>query len=299
MIEITENHKAGFVNIVGKPNAGKSTLMNELVGERLSIITSKAQTTRHRILGIVNGDDFQIVYSDTPGYIKPKYELHSAMMGFVKTALEDADVLLYMIDATDEEPEDETLSARVASAKCKVIVLLNKIDVPDDKTVTEQMRALVLKYPSAEVLAVSALQKTNTGQVFFKIIENLPLSPPYYPKDELTDKPEKFFVSEMIREKIFLHYRNEIPYSSEVAVLSFKEEPEIIRIEAEIFVERDTQKSILIGTGGAMLKKVGTQARLDMEQFFQKKIFLSLHVKVREGWRNNSMWLRNFGYHES
>ena len=297
IVETPETHKAGFVNIVGKPNAGKSTLMNELVGERLSIITSKAQTTRHRILGIVNGVDFQIVYSDTPGFIKPKYGLHTAMMRFVKTALDDADILLYMIDATEDEDED--LATRVQNATCTRIILLNKIDAIHPESVQEKMRALIKKYPNAEILAISALQKTNTGQIFFKIVENLPVSPPYYPKDELTDRPERFFVSEIVREKIFKHCRNEIPYSSEVSVVSFKEEPEIIRIECEIFVERDSQKAILIGTAGDMLKKIGTHARQDMEIFFQKKIYLNLRVKIREGWRNNAMWLKNFGYQQA
>lgn len=290
-------HKAGFVNIIGKPNVGKSTLMNQLVGERLSIITSKAQTTRHRILGIVNGKDFQIVYSDTPGYVNStKYDLHKSMNDFVKTAFTDADVLLYLIDFTDKK-ENPDLEKRVLKAQCPVFVLLNKIDLAkDEKIVFEKISELAEKYPQANVSAISALEQFNTQNIFNLILENLPESPAFYDKDALTDKPERFFVAEIIREKIFENYKQEIPYSSEVSIQYFKDEPKIIKIEGEIFVERNTQKAIIIGHQGSQLKKISTKARKDLELFFEKKVYLRLNVKVKSDWRNNEKLLKSFGY---
>ena len=288
-------HKAGFVNIIGKPNAGKSTLMNGLVGENLSIITSKAQTTRHRILGIVNGDNFQIVFSDTPGFIKPAYKLHNSMMKFVETSLEDADVVLFLVDVKEKEP-DQDLINRIKMVEVPVILLLNKVDlIPEERVPVELNKWKSLISP-VESLPIAAIGRYNLDKVFQLILKYLPENPPFYPKDQLTDQPERFFVAEIIREKIFKNYRQEIPYSTEVKIESFKEEERIIRISALIFVERKTQKSILIGKGGEMLKKVGTEARLDMEEFLDKKVFLEMHVKVKEGWRDNPNQLRNFGY---
>ena len=288
-------HKAGFVNIIGKPNAGKSTLMNGLVGENLSIITSKAQTTRHRILGIVNGDNFQIVFSDTPGFIKPAYKLHNSMMKFVETSLEDADVVLFLVDVKEKEPDPDLIS-RIKMVKVPVILLLNKVDLIPEEMVQVELNKWKSLINPAEALPVAAIGRYNLDKVFQLILKHLPENPPFYPKDQLTDQPERFFVAEIIREKIFKNYRQEIPYSTEVKIESFKEEEKIIRISALIFVERKTQKSILIGKGGEMLKKVGTEARLDMEQFLDKKVFLEMHVKVKEGWRDNPNQLKNFGY---
>ncbi|GAA4426393.1 GTPase Era [Pontibacter saemangeumensis] len=290
-------HKAGFVSIVGKPNVGKSTLMNALVGEKLSIITSKAQTTRHRIMGILNGDDFQIVYSDTPGIIKPQYALHESMMGFVRTSLEDADVILFVTDIYEKHDEEEVIS-RLRNAEVPVLVLVNKIDQAKVQDVKDKIIYWQEKMSPTEVLPISALHGTNTEHLFDRLLHYLPAHPPYFPKDELTDKPERFFVSEMIREKIFLNYKKEIPYSCEVVVEEFREEEDIIRIRAEISVERKSQKGIVIGHKGEALKKVGTQARLDMEEFFQKKIFLDLYVRVNENWRTDQKLLRRFGYSE-
>ena len=291
-------HKAGFVNIIGNPNVGKSTLMNALVGERLSIITSKAQTTRHRILGIVNGDDFQILFSDTPGIIKPAYELQSSMMDFVKTAFEDADVLVYMVEVGEKELKDEKLFAKITETNTPVLLLINKIDTSNQQTVEEKMNYWKEKVPNAEVFVISALENFNIQAVFDRIIELLPESPPFYPKDQLTDKPERFFVNEAIREKILLHYKKEIPYAVEVDTEEFHESANIIRIRSVIMVERETQKGIIIGHKGSALKRVGVEARKDLEIFFNKKIHLELYVKVNKNWRNDKRQLRRFGYNE-
>lgn len=291
-------HKAGFVNIIGNPNVGKSTLMNALVGERLSIITSKAQTTRHRILGIVNGDDFQIVFSDTPGIIKPAYELQSSMMDFVKNAFEDADVLIYMVEIGEKELKDEAFFKRIIHANIPVLLLLNKIDKSNQEHLEGHVNLWKEKVPNAEIIPISALEKFNVQTVFDRIIDLLPKSPPFYPKDALTDKPERFFVNEIIREKILLNYDKEIPYAVEIETEEFKEDDDIIRIRAVIMVERDTQKGIIIGHKGAALKKVGIQAREDLEKFFGKQIFLETYVKVNKDWRSNERQLRRFGYNQ-
>lgn len=290
-----DNHKSGFVNIIGKPNAGKSTLMNALVGEQLAIITSKAQTTRHRIMGIVNGVDFQIVYSDTPGIIEPNYGMQKAMMKFVSVSLKDADVLLVLIDITDKKGI-ELFEHKIRKHNAPVIVILNKIDLMTQEEVETQLDYWKHYLPAQEYLPVSALKKVNLQTVFDKILTYLPLSPPYYPKEDLTDKPERFFVSEIIREKIFLNYHQEIPYSVEIAIESYKEATDIIRIRAIIFTNRKSQKPILIGKGGSQLKKVGTQARKDIEKFVDKKVFLELFVKVKENWRDNEQFLKYRGY---
>ncbi|RDI16019.1 GTPase Era [Flavobacterium sp. AG291] len=290
------SHKAGFVNIIGNPNVGKSTLMNAFVGERLSIITSKAQTTRHRILGIVNGDDFQVVLSDTPGIIKPAYELQANMMDFVKSAFEDADVLIYMVETGEKELKDEAFFKKIINAKIPVLLLLNKIDKSSQEQLEEQVALWKEKVPNAELYPISALENFNVKEVFDRILELLPESPPYYPKDALTDKPERFFVNETIREKILLHYDKEIPYAVEIETEQFIEDDDIIRISALIMVERETQKGIIIGHKGAALKKVGIEARTDLEKFFGKKIHLQMFVKVNKNWRSNSYQLRRFGY---
>lgn len=291
-------HKAGFVNIIGNPNVGKSTLMNALVGERLSIITSKAQTTRHRILGIVNGDDFQIVLSDTPGIIKPAYELQSSMMGFVKNAFEDADILIYMVEIGEKELKDEAFFNKIVHSKIPVLLLLNKIDKSNQVELEEQIALWKEKVPNAEIFPISALENFNIQTVFERILALLPVSPPYYPKDALTDKPERFFVNETIREKILLNYDKEIPYAVEVETEEFLEEDNIIRIRTVIMVERDSQKGIIIGHKGAALKKVGTQAREDLEKFFGKKIHIETYVKVNKDWRSSEYQLRRFGYNQ-
>jgi len=291
-------HKAGFVNIIGNPNVGKSTLMNAFVGERLSIITSKAQTTRHRILGIVNGADFQIIFSDTPGIIKPAYTLQEAMMDFVKSAFEDADILIYMVEIGEKDLKDEAFFNKIIHAKIPVLLLINKIDTSNQETVEQSVAYWQQKVPNALVLPVSALQDFNVKTVFEKLIELLPESPAFYPKDQLTDKPERFFVNEKIREKILLYYKKEIPYSVEVETEEFNEEKNIIRIRAIIMVERDSQKGIIIGHKGTALKRVGAEARKDLEVFFDKKIFLELYVKVNKNWRSNKKQLRRFGYED-
>ncbi len=291
-------HKAGFVNIIGNPNVGKSTLMNALVGERLSIITSKAQTTRHRILGIVNGEDHQIVFSDTPGIIKPAYELQQSMMDFVKSAFEDADLLIYMVEIGEKELKDEDFFNRITKTKTPILLLLNKIDRSNQQQLEEQMQMWQEKVPNAEIIPISALEKFNTQTVFNRIVDLLPVSPPYYPKDSLTDKSERFFVSEIIREKILLNYDKEVPYAVEVEVEEFKEEENIIRIKSVIMVERDSQKGIIIGHKGSALKKVGIAAREEMEKFFLKKVHLELFVKVNKDWRTNDYQLRRFGYNQ-
>lgn len=291
-------HKAGFVNIIGNPNVGKSTLMNALVGERLSIITSKAQTTRHRILGIVNGDEFQIVFSDTPGIIKPAYELQNSMMDFVKSAFEDADVLIYMVEIGEKELKDEAFFNKIIHAKIPVLLLLNKIDKSNQEQLDEQVQLWKEKVPNAKLIPISALENFNIQNVFDSIIELLPESPAYYPKDALTDKPERFFVNETIREKILLNYDKEIPYAVEIETEEFIEDENIIRIRSVIMVERDTQKGIIIGHKGTALKKVGMQARTDLEKFFGKQIHIELYVKVNKDWRSNAFQLRRFGYNQ-
>ncbi|MBP6609871.1 MAG: GTPase Era [Paludibacter sp.] len=289
-------HKSGFVNIVGNPNVGKSTLMNALVGERISIITSKAQTTRHRIFGIVNGDDFQIVYSDTPGVLKPNYRLQESMLNFSRSALSDADVLLYVTDVFDSFDKNADFTEKVNLNPAPLILVINKIDLIDQ----EKLIVLVDKwkelFPRAEIYPISAIEKFNIEPLFKRIKELLPESPPFFDKDQLTDKPARFFVTEIIREKILTNYDKEIPYSVEVEVEQFLEEDRIIRISAVIYAERDSQKGILIGHGGKSLKKVGTEARKDLELFFDKKVFLELFVKVEKDWRNKDNKLKGFGY---
>ena len=289
-------HRSGFINIIGNPNVGKSTLMNNLVGEKLSIITSKAQTTRHRILGIVNGDNFQLIFSDTPGIIKPSYELQDSMMDFVKSALEDADVLLYMLEIGEKSIKDSEVHDKIQSAKIPTIILLNKIDLSNQEDIENQIKVWSNKYPKTEIYPVSALNNFNTEKVINRIIELIPESPPYFPKDQLTDKPERFFVNEKLREKILLYYKKEIPYSVEVQTEEFKEEESIIRIRSLILVERESQKGIIIGHNGVALKKSGSKARIELEKFFGKKISIELHVKVSKNWRSNSNQLRKFGY---
>lgn len=290
-------HKAGFVNILGNPNVGKSTLMNALVGERLSIINSKAQTTRHRIMGIVNGDDFQIVYSDTPGILKPNYKLQESMMKFVRGALKDADIIVYVTDTQEREDEASAeMVGKIAASGIRTILVINKIDL----TTPEVLDALVdvwrERLPGAEIVPVSALQNFNIGGLFDLILRYLPEGEPFYPKDVLTDKTLRFFASEIIREKILRFYDKEIPYSVEIAIEEYKEEPTIDRIQGTIYVARESQKGIIIGHKGAMLKKVGTAARTEMEEFLGKKVFLQLHVKVNDNWRNDDRQLKKFGY---
>lgn len=289
-------HKSGFVNIIGNPNVGKSTLMNELVGEKISIITSKSQTTRHRILGIVNGDDFQIVYSDTPGIIKPNYKLQEKMMEFVSVSFDDADVFLYVTDVVESPEKNAEYIERLSKVKIPVFCLINKIDLAADKQIEELQLFWENRLPNAKIFTISALNGTNVEQVFNEILSVLPEGPAWFPKDQLTDKTERFIVSEIIREKIFLNYQKEIPYSCEVAVEEFKESPDIIRIKSVIIVERQSQKGIIIGNKGAAIKKVGTEARLDIEKFFGKKVFLETFVKVEKDWRSSDRSLSNFGY---
>ncbi len=288
-------HKAGFVNIVGNPNVGKSTLMNALVGEQLSIITSKAQTTRHRIMGIVNGEDFQIVYSDTPGIVNPHYKLHESMMGFVDSALQDADLFLLVTEVGETLKNQDTLQ-KIIKSKVPIILVINKIDTSDQETILKKIEYWQNQIPRATIIPASATEKFNIDKIFDKIMELLPENPPYFPKDELTDKSMRFFVSEIIREKILLHYQKEIPYSTEVVVESYKEEDGIDKISVVIYTERESQKAIIIGHEGKPLKKVGTEARKDIEDFTGKKCFLQLHVKVLKDWRNSENALRRFGY---
>ncbi len=289
-------HKAGFVNIIGKPNVGKSTLMNQLVGEKLSIITSKAQTTRHRILGIINGDDFQIVYSDTPGIVKPRYELHNSMMRYVRTALEDADILLFVCDLFEKYDEDDVMIEKIKKTDIPTILVLNKIDLGDENKVRDKMNYWKEILQPDHSIAISALLGANIEELLKLILDNLPCHPPYYPKDMITDKPEKFFAAEIVREKIFTNYKKEVPYSTEVVIESFKEEEKIIRIRAEIYVERATQRAILLGHKGSRIKKVGIEARKDLEDFFGKHVYLEQYIKVAPDWRKKSRDLRNFGY---
>lgn len=287
-------HRAGFVSIIGKPNVGKSTLMNQMVGERLSIITSKAQTTRHRIMGILSGHDFQVIYSDTPGIIKPEYELHNSMMHFVRSSLEDADIVLFVTDIY--EKHDEEIEKNLKKIKAPVLLVLNKIDQAKGTQVQDKISYWKDLVEAKTYLPVSALKGTHVDQVFDNILKELPEHPAYYPKDALTDKPERFFVEELVREKIFLNYKKEVPYSTQVVVTEFKEDETIIRIRAEIYVERKSQKGIIIGKGGQALKKVGIEARADLEKFFNKQIHIETFVKIAEDWRKKERTLRNFGY---
>jgi len=297
--QCSQAHRSGFVNIVGNPNVGKSTLMNALVGERLSIITSKAQTTRHRILGIVNGEDFQMVYSDTPGVLSPNYRLQEKMLEFSRSALVDADVLLYVTepqDTIDRNPDFIDKVRRMAASGARVFLIINKIDLTTQDTLERLVEFWHTQLPEAEIFPISAQERFGVSQLFDAIKEALPVGPPFFPKDQLTDKPARFFVDEIIREKILLNYDKEIPYSVEVEVESFKEEDKLIRIDAVIYCERDSQKGIIIGKAGSALKRVGSQARKDIEDFFQKQVFLQLFVKVDKDWRSNISRLKHYGY---
>ncbi|MBS1544974.1 MAG: GTPase Era [Bacteroidetes bacterium] len=287
-------HKAGFVSIVGKPNVGKSTLMNRLVGEHLSIVTPKAQTTRHRIMGMLNSEDYQIVYSDTPGILEPKYALHEAMMTFVKVSLEDADAILLVVEWG--ESYDATAHGRFTGIKIPVLLIINKIDKAPGADRSSVVASWQNHLPEAKVLAVSSLTGENVDQILPALLDLLPEHPPYFPKDDLTNRSERFFASEIIREKIFMNYTKEVPYSTEVGIEDFKEDGNLLRIRATIFVERESQKGILIGKGGAALKTVGTEARKDMESFFGKKVFLETRVKVAADWRKQKAKLKHFGY---
>ena len=296
MSEQNKRHRAGFVNIIGNPNVGKSTLMNALVGEKLSIVTAKAQTTRHRIMGIVNGDDYQIVYSDTPGILKPNYRLQQSMMNFVDTAIGDADIILYVTDTVEKGDKNEEYIAKLKNIMCPVILVINKIDISSQEQVLELMGWWKEQLPEAIIFPASAQEKFNLDNIFDAIVGNLPYAPAWYDKDVFTDKNLRFFASEIVREKIFLNYKEEIPYSCEVVVEEFKEGEERYDISAVIYVMRDTQKGIIIGKGGQSLKKVGTKARIEMEDFFQKKVFLRLFVTVDPDWRESKKELRKFGY---
>lgn len=294
-----KQHKAGFVNIVGNPNVGKSTLMNDLVGERVSIITSKAQTTRHRIMGIVNTPDYQIVFSDTPGVLSPKYKLQESMLSYSEGALTDADILLYVTDVVEDPKKNADFLAKVAKEKIPVLLVINKIDLVKSQQELEDKVALWKEIlPNAEIFPTSAKEHFNVSNLMARIVELLPPSPPYFGKDALTDKPARFFVTEIIREKILLNYDKEVPYATEVIVEKFEESDTSIHIMAVIYVERDSQKGILIGKGGSMLKRVGTEARKGIEKFFGKRVYLELFVKVEANWRNRENKLRSFGYIE-
>ena len=290
-------HRAGFVNIVGNPNVGKSTLMNQLVGERLSIITSKAQTTRHRILGIVNADDYQIVFSDTPGVLQPKYKLQESMLSFSEEALTDADILIYVTDVVENPEKNRSYLDKVAKEKIPILLIINKIDLLKGQ---DELLAIYDRWkgilPNAEIFPTSAKEKFNVSNIMKRVVELLPPSPPFFGKDALTDKPARFFVTEIIREKILLYCENEVPYSAEVIVENFDEKEKSIHIMTVIYVERDSQKAIVIGKGGSMLKRIGSDARKDIETFFQKKVFLEIFVNVEKDWRNRENKLRSFGY---
>ncbi|MCB2197613.1 MAG: GTPase Era [Bacteroidetes bacterium] len=290
------SHKSGFVNIIGNPNVGKSTIMNAMVGEKLSIITSKSQTTRHRIMGIVNEDNYQIVYSDTPGILKPNYKLQEKMMGFVSTALEDADIILYITDVVETMDKNQQYIERLSKTDAPIVLIINKIDLSNQQKLEELVDIWKKLLPKAEIIPVSAINNFNLDQVFKRILDLLPEGPPYFPKDSLTDKTERFFVSEIIREKVLLNYQKEIPYSVEIEVEEFKDTDKLLRIRATIHVVRSSQKGIIIGHKGQALKKLGTEARKDIEDFFGKKVFLELYVKVTKDWRDKDRQLRGFGY---
>ena len=289
-------HKAGFVNIIGNPNVGKSTLMNVLIGEKLSIITNKAQTTRHRILGILNKKNYQIVFSDTPGIIQPAYKLQESMMNFVQSAFQDADILIYMVEIGEKGLKDEKLFEKIKNTDVPVLLLINKIDLVKQEEVSTQIEFWNDKVPNAEILPISALNKFNIQEILDRIIELLPECKPYYDKDAITDKPERFFVEEKIREKILKHYKKEIPYSVQIEVEEFFEEEDIIRIRAIIYVLRESQRGIIIGHKGQGIKRIGTESRRDLERFLGKKIFLETPVKVKKNWRNDDRQLKQFGY---
>jgi GTP-binding protein Era len=294
-----KEHRSGFISIVGKPNVGKSTLMNQLVGEKLSIITSKAQTTRHRIMGIVNGEtpdyDFQLVYSDTPGIIKPIYELHNSMMEFVHGTIEDGDVILFVTDIYEKYDEEDVIQ-KLKNAQNPIILIINKIDLASEQDIKEKIAHWESVFTPTEILTISALSGDGVSNLMDRVLSYLPVHPPYFPKDELTDKPERFFAAEIVREKIFLNYKKEVPYSCEVVITAFKESDDIIRISSEIYVERATQRAILLGHKGERIKKVGTEARLEMEKFFAKKVFLEQYIKVEPDWRMQKAKLHGFGY---
>ena len=290
------SHRSGFVNILGNPNVGKSTIMNALVGEKLSIITAKAQTTRHRIMGIVNGEDFQIVYSDTPGILRPQYKLQETMMNYVNSALTDADMILYVTDVTERTANEGEYIDKIRESGIPVIVAVNKVDL----TIQDELEKIVgswhLAFPGSPIIPISALKNFNLDSLLNAVLAKLPESPPYFPKDQLTDKYERFFASEIIREKILINYKKEIPYSVEIEIESFNDLKDILKIRALIHVTRDSQKGIIIGHKGSMLKRVGTEARHDMEDFFRKKVFLELYVKVTKDWRDKPLTLKRFGY---
>jgi GTPase len=290
------SHRSGFVNILGNPNVGKSTIMNALVGEKLSIITSKAQTTRHRIMGIVNGEDFQIVYSDTPGILRPQYKLQETMMNSVNSALTDADLILYVTDVKERTADEGEYIDKIKESGIPAIIAVNKVDLTNQADLEKVVESWHIAFPDSPVIPISALKNFNLDSLLNAILAKLPESPPYFPKDQLTDKYERFFASEIIREKILINYKKEIPYSVEIEIESFKDEKEIIKIRALIHVTRDSQKGIIIGHKGSMLKRVGTEARRDMEDFFRKKVFLELYVKVTKDWRDKPLILKRFGY---
>jgi len=296
VMDYPEGHRAGFVNIVGSPNVGKSTLMNKLVGEKISIINAKAQTTRHRIMGIVNRPDWQIVYSDTPGVLDPAYKLQEGMMKFVKTALQDADILILVTDVYEYGIAHEATFEKIAKMDIPVFILINKVDLEGQDKAMERAEYWKKRMPSAHVAPISALHNFNIDTLLDSIVEKLPLAPPFFPKDELTDKPMRFFVSEIVREKILTHYKQEIPYSCEVVVEEFIDEPTIFKIRAEIRVARESQKYIVVGAGGRMIKRVGTDSRIELESFLGKKVFLDLYVRVDKDWRNDEGKLKRFGY---
>ena len=289
-------HKSGFVNIIGNPNVGKSTLMNALIGQKLSIITNKAQTTRHRILGILNEKDFQIVFSDTPGVIKPAYKLQENMMNFVQSAFQDADILIYMIEVGEKGLKDEKLFERLEKTSVPILMLLNKIDLAEQDFVAQEIERWSGILPNAQLLPISALNNFNLDKIKDKLVEMLPISPPYYDKDAITDKSERFFIEEIVREKILKHYKKEIPYSVQIEVEEFFEEEEIIRIRAIIYVMRESQKGIIIGHKGLGLKRIGTEARRDIEKMLDKKVYIETPVKVKKNWRNDNQQLKKFGY---
>lgn len=292
------SHKAGFVSIVGKPNVGKSTLMNSLVGQRLSIITSKAQTTRHRIMGIISGDDFQVVYSDTPGILKPQYQLQESMMRFVQSSLQDADVLLFVTDLYEKYEEGDPFIDKIAKTSIPTILVMNKIDQAKGSQAEDKLAYWKEIIQPDKSIMVSAIEGLGVADLFQLILELMPQHPPYFPKEQLTDKPERFFAAEIIREKIFLNYKKEVPYSTEIDVTEFKEDEDIIRMRAEIFVERKSQKGIIIGKGGESIKKVGIEARREMEAFFGKQVYLETFVKVEQDWRKKDLKLKRFGYNQ-
>jgi GTP-binding protein Era len=290
------SHRSGFVNILGNPNVGKSTIMNALVGEKLSIITAKAQTTRHRIMGIVNGEDFQIVYSDTPGILKPQYKLQESMMSFVNIALSDADMILYITDVNEHNAFEGEYIDRIKESGIPAIIAINKVDLSNQETLEKVVEEWHKAFPESPVIPVSGLKNFNLDSLLNAILAKLPEGPPFFPKDQLTDKYERFFASEIIREKILVNYKKEIPYSVEIEIESFEDQPKILKIRALIHVTRDSQKGIIIGHKGLMLKRVGTEARRDMEDFFKKKVFLELYVKVTKDWRDKPLALKRFGY---